>query len=105
MLSKIGMPNAVEVDSRRLPLFLLICGSFAVSVGGAIAGNITKLPGGIKCEDLFNNDQPVCYLELQIGTINSHTPDYVRYLIDHRDSYPRKISASVVALDSLVDRI
>jgi hypothetical protein len=101
MVSELCMPNRMEIAPRRLSLLFLIFGVLVVSICGATAGNITKLPGGIKCEDLFNDDQPICYLELQLGTINSHTPEGVHYLIDHRDSYPRKISGSVVSLDSL----
>jgi hypothetical protein len=70
-------------------------------VPDGVAGGITKLPGGVKCADLFNNDQPVCVFEIQVGTITPGTPADVRYLIDHRDSYPRKIWGSAVYLDSL----
>jgi hypothetical protein len=62
---------------------------------------ITKLPGGVKCADLFNNNKLVCFLDIEIGVITSRTPEDVRYLIDHRDSYSRKISGSMVTLDSL----
>jgi hypothetical protein len=70
-------------------------------ISDAIGGRITKLPGGIKCEDLFNNDQPLCFLEIEVGTITSGTTEDVRYLLEHRNSYPRKISGSMVTLDSL----
>jgi hypothetical protein len=50
---------------------------------------------------LFDNDQPLCFLEIEVGIITSRTPEDVRYLIEHRDSYPRKISGSMVPLDSL----
>jgi hypothetical protein len=72
-----------------------------IVVPDGVAGGITKLPGGVKCADLFNNDQPVCVFEIQVGTITLGTPADVRYLIDHRDSYPRKIWGSAIYLDSL----
>ena len=46
---------------------------------------ITKLPGGVKCIDLFNKNQLVCFLDIEIGIITSKTPEDVRYLIDHRE--------------------
>jgi tetratricopeptide (TPR) repeat protein len=62
---------------------------------------ITKLPGGVKCADLFNNGQLACALDIEIGVITTKTPDDVRYLLAHRDTYPQKILGSAVTLNSL----
>jgi hypothetical protein len=75
-----------------------------IVVPDGVAGGITKLPGGVKCADLFNNDQPVCVFEIQVGTITLGTPADVRYLIDHRDSYPRKTQQVGVELNSAIGR-
>jgi hypothetical protein len=73
---------------------------FLAAISDGTAGRITNLPGGVKCADLFNNNQPICVLEIQIGRITAGTPADVRYLLDHRNSYPQKIWGSGVALDS-----
>jgi hypothetical protein len=52
--------------------------SLFIVVPDGVAGGITKLPGGVKCADLFNNDQPVCVFEIQVGTITLGTPADVR---------------------------
>jgi hypothetical protein len=67
----------------------------------AVAGSITKLPGGVQCADIFNNNQLACFLNIEIGPITSDTPADVRYLIAHRDSYARKILGSAITLNSL----
>ena len=67
----------------------------------AVAGSITKLPGGVQCADIFNDNQLACFLNIEIGPITSDTPADVRYLIAHRDSYPRKILGSAITLNSL----
>jgi hypothetical protein len=75
---------------------------FVAMFSDGVAGNkMTNLPGGVKCADLFNNAQPICFFEIQIGRISAGTPADVRYLLDHRVFYPQKIWGSGVYLNSL----
>jgi hypothetical protein len=94
-------PPAKRRGLRMIRIAMALGSLLFIVVPDGVAGGITKLPGGVKCADLFNNDQPVCVFEIQVGTITPGTPADVRYLIDHRDSYPRKIWGSAVYLDSL----
>jgi hypothetical protein len=94
--------HLTKMRPRRgiLSLALFVLTSIAIS-GPLAAGRITGLPGGIKCADLLNNDQPICWLEIEIGKINEGTLDRIRYLLAHRDSYERKVVASAIRLNSL----
>ena len=83
---------------RMLLVSLVILLLFSRS---AACNELTGLPGGIKCADMFNNNQPVCWLEIEIGTISDSTPEDVLYLVARRDSFARKVLASTVRLDSL----
>jgi hypothetical protein len=90
-----------ERELKTLAKVVMTISIFLATISDGLAGRMTKLPGGVKCADLFNNDQPICVFEIQIGRITAGTPDDVRYLLEHRNSYPQKIWGSGVALDSL----
>jgi hypothetical protein len=101
----LGAITEIDAGARRnlqelLPQVTAALNERQQAANAGLSNATTKLPGGVKCADLFNNGQLVCFLDIEIGTITSKTPDDVRYLIAHRDSYPRKISGSMVTLDS-----
>jgi hypothetical protein len=87
-------------DRSLIPALAALFALFILT-SDALAGSITKLPGGMQCADMFNNNQLACFLNIEIGPITSDTPADVRYLIAHRDSYSRKVLGSVITLDSL----
>jgi hypothetical protein len=102
--SRMDSKSGKDYNVRALILFAFLAAwaaSFTPGFGAIAANLITKLPGGVQCADILNNDQLACALNIEIGAITSATPGDVRYLIAHRDSYPRKILGSVVTLNSL----
>ena len=98
------MGRAIDCEQQFRCSFKIIttlCIFVAVISDGVAGNKMTNLPGGVKCADLLNNDQPVCVFEIQIDSITAGTPADVRYLLDHRDSYVQKIWGSGVRFNSL----
>lgn len=68
--------------------------------GDANAGNITHLPGGMKCADLLNNGKKWCIFTIEIGNITEETVDGVKKLIAYKSQFSEPVGGSMVVLNS-----
>ena len=87
---------------RRTLWILALAASLAVvGTSQTDAGEITHLPGGMKCPDLLNTGQRVCIFTLEIkGPINAKMVSGVERLIDYRSGFSDPIAGTVVLLNS-----
>jgi hypothetical protein len=66
----------------------------------AQGGNISGLPGGLKCADQLNNGVEVCRFVITVGAINAKTVEGIRTLLEYRRNTTRQIVDSTVYLNS-----
>ena len=88
------MPRFIKKLGFVVPLTLTLWGS-------AFAGNITHLPGGMKCADLLNDGRRWCVFTLEIGTITPSTVQGIKKLVQYKSEFTEPIGGSVVVLNSL----
>src|SRR4029077_734947 len=90
----VEMPRFIKKLGFVVPLTLTLWGS-------AFAGNITHLPGGMKCADLLNDGRRWCVFTLEIGTIAPSVLQGVKTLVEYKSQFTDPIGGSAVILNSL----